>query len=151
MGLVLEWQDGGQMQRLTLGDRALRIGRDPARCDVVLTHPTVSGLHVEIFYQPLQQGYALRNLRASNPPLVDGQKAIAPEVPLRAGQTIRLGLVELKVVTIAPAEATAYGLQCPNPSCQRVSSYDYLNLGCPWCGRSLAAAQSMLLTPEAER
>jgi len=138
----------------------------------VLSHPTVSGLHVEIFYDPQRNGFYLRNLRDSNPPVVDRQKLTQGDVALRQGMSIYLGQVELQVVAIAPSVAntvlvppivtttepvpptarptgsqgsSAYGLMCPK--CKQVSPYERLSLGCPWCGTSLAAAVSILMVP----
>ncbi|MBD1838045.1 FHA domain-containing protein [Coleofasciculus sp. FACHB-712] len=177
--LTLEWQEAGRGQTQTIHDRqiakhpgTIRIGRDPARCDIVLTDPTVSGLHVEIFFNPQQQSFYLRNLRESNPPLVDGHTLIQGEVPLSQGSTICLGQIEIQVTKVSLAvvgvpptvllsppspvagkpaptapnpAAVTYGLECS--SCHRVSPYNLMNLGCPWCGTSLAAALSVLVTP----
>ena len=173
--LTLVWQEAGQYRRETIRHQqlskspgAVRIGRDPARCDLVLSDPTVSGLHVEIFFNPSTNTFALRNLRYSNPPLIDGRQIAQGEVPLTQGSTIYLGQVALKVTAISLAvpnpgipptilvspQALAvanqsapgpvsYGLQCPH--CYRVSPYDRIDLGCQWCGTSLAAAASVLM------
>lgn len=177
--LTLEWQENIQRRIETIHDRqpsknpgTVRIGRDPTRCDVVLSDPTVSGLHVEIFFNPLTHAFALRNLRDTNPPLVDGQQVAWGEIPLRQGSTIYLGQLELKVVAVsvtpqhhhipptvlippqAPAAAyqlvpdISYGLECP--TCHRVSGYDRMDFGCQWCGTSLAAAASVLMTPNGQ-
>jgi hypothetical protein len=184
--LTLEWIEAGQTRTQTIVDQQpdhhpgiLRIGRDPTRCDLVLQHPSVSGLHVEIFFDQLQCGFYLRNLRDSNPPLVDYQRVTDRVVALRQGSKVCLGRVELKVTAIATAipltilltppsssprpgqpvvhpsvlplpqssmRQPHYGLLCS--SCQQVSTYDQLILGCRWCGTSLAAAESILMTPE---
>lgn len=166
-----------------------RIGRDPLRCDLVLGNPTVSGLHVEIFFDSQQQGFLIRNLRQSNPPVVDGKQLLENTLPLSEGSIIHLGQQELKVVAVSiikvssvpptvlapppaansqpvipqkirsqsktqpiqhhhhsgPNGETLYGLQCPK--CNRVSSLEHLQVGCPWCGTSLAAALSVLVAP----
>ncbi len=173
--LTLEWQEAGQLRRETIRYQqptkypgTVRLGRDPALCDVVLSDPTVSGLHVEIFFNPSTQAFALRNLRPTNPPLVDGRQLFQGEAPLSQGSTFYLGQVALKATAVslialnrgvAPTilvpppvlgavnqsvpDIESYGLQCPN--CHRVSSYDHIDLGCPWCGISLAAAASVLM------
>ncbi|MBD1998707.1 FHA domain-containing protein [Leptolyngbya sp. FACHB-541] len=177
--LTLQWVEAGHVKTYTIADKqqsinssgGIRIGRDPVRCDLVLTHPTVSGLHVEIFYNPQHGGFYLRNLRDTNPPLVNRQKLTEGEVALRQGTSIYLGQVELQVVAIASSVAntvavppptattpvqptehpaasrasTSYGLKCPR--CHQVSPYERLSLGCPWCGTSLAAAVSVLMVP----
>lgn len=192
--LRLEWIEAGQVRTQTVTDqiptknaRTFRIGRDPDLCDRVIQHPTVSKLHVEIFFVPQQQGFYLRNLRESNPPLVDRQPVLQQEVKLHQGSTIRLGELDLIVrevqlvaflaptvialpvavpppvsvssaaspfpsaspvppVQVAqPVVELSYGLQCPK--CYRVSPYEHLEVGCAWCGTSLAAAQSALRVP----
>ena len=45
-----------------------------------------------------------------------------------------------------PAPQEVYGLECPK--CHKVSSLEHLQVGCPWCGTSLAAAVSVLVAPE---
>lgn len=172
--LTLTWTENRQVRTQTIRDQqpsknpgTVRIGRDPARCDIVLTEPTVSGLHVEIFFNPQQKCFYLRNLRHTNPPMVDGKNIIQGEVPLREGSVIYLGQMGIKVlgVTVStlgvaptvlmppqqykipnqpPSPVPAiYGLQCPK--CDRISPYSRLDLGCPWCGTSLAAAVSALI------
>jgi ssDNA-binding Zn-finger/Zn-ribbon topoisomerase 1 len=173
--LTLEWQEVGQLRRETIRYQqptkypgTVRLGRDPGLCDVVLSDPTVSGLHVEIFFNPSTQAFALRNLRPTNPPLVDGRQLFQGETPLSQGSIFYLGQVALNVTAVSlialnrgvpptilvppPVLAAvnqsvpdieSYGLQCPN--CRRVSSYDRIDLGCPWCGTSLAAASSVLM------
>jgi hypothetical protein len=173
--LTLEWQEVGRIKRETIRDQqpskypgVVRLGRDPVRCDLVLSDPTVSGLHVEIFFNPSTHAFALRNLRDTNPPLVDGRSLAYGEASLRQGSTIYLGQLELKVVSVSlavsnngipptilmspplpvatykPAPApVSYGLQCP--TCQRISPYDRIDFGCLWCGTSLAAAASVLM------
>lgn len=180
--LTLEWQEADRLKTQTMSDQqqtkypgTIRIGRDPVRCDVVLSDPTVSGLHVEIFFNYAQQQFYLRNLRDSNPPWVDGSRLEVAEVALRQGSSFYLGETLIKVAAISmeetvqsnvpptvllsphsppignqPAVAAAnnvkYGLQCPH--CDRISPYERLDLGCPWCGTSLAAAASVLISPK---
>lgn len=201
--LTLEWLEAGRVKRKTLTDQqptkntgTFRIGRDPAQCDLVIQHPTVSKLHVEVFFVPSQKAFYLRNLRETNPPLVDRQRVVQNGVALHQGTSIRLGEVDLLVkdiqlVAVLPPTVVAvpaaihpdphlaphlvprqviqpvvqvpqphrspviplsqpvvelsYGLQCPK--CDRVSSYEQLEIGCAWCGTSLAAAQSVLMVP----
>ena len=173
--LTIEWQEGGKKRSHTIGDRQLsknpgtvRIGRDPLKCDIVISEPTVSGLHIEIFFDAAKNQYSLRNLRESNPPVIDGQTLIAGEIILNQGSIIYLGQLSLKVVAISlastpaipptvivppkpsqpsppPQSQPAYGLQCPH--CRRISPFERLDVGCQWCGTSLAAAVSMLIAP----
>lgn len=165
--LTLQWVEHGQPRQYVINAQAAtqvpgrtRIGRDPVRCDLVLSDSSVSGLHVEIVWQPQQQQFLLRNLRDSNPPIVDGQLVQQGEVPLGAGSQIQLGRITVRVeqartpalahpAAVPPGAiaAPAYGLLCPNLKCQKVIPYDHQHLqtGCPWCGYTLAAAQSVIL------
>ncbi len=174
--LTLAWTEQHQHKSQTIVDQqqskhpgTVRIGRDPARCDIVLTDPTVSGLHIEIFFNFQQQNFYLRNLRSTNPAVVDGKVVTTGEVSLRQGSTIYLGQLALTVITInsvnlgVPATIVIppqpshsinqshlpitkdYGLCCPNSKCGKTSPYIRLELGCPWCGTSLAAAASVLI------
>lgn len=106
--LTLQWQDAGQIKIQKIHEKqpsknpgTIRIGRDPVRCDIVLSHPTVSGLHVEIFFNAQQQRFLMKNLREQNPPLVDGQKLVQGEIPLGEGSIIYLGQQLLKVTEIS--------------------------------------------------
>ncbi|NMG07006.1 FHA domain-containing protein [Brasilonema sp. UFV-L1] len=209
--LTLQWNDAGQQKTQKIHEHGLnknhgsvRIGRDPLRCDIVLSHQTVSGLHIEIYFHTQQQHFFLRNLREQNPPLVDGQQLVQGEVVLNQGSTIYLGQQQLKVIAVSipttssvpttillppqppaanpqpvkpvvqsqpqvhlaippaqqavapghhhppvlPVQQEVYGLKCPK--CHRVSSSEYLQVGCcwcRWCGTSLAGAASVLVAP----
>jgi pSer/pThr/pTyr-binding forkhead associated (FHA) protein len=206
--LTLQWDDAGQQKTQIIHEHissknhgAIRIGRDPLKCDIVLNHPTVSGLHVEIYFHTQQQRFFMRNLRSPNPPLVDGRQLVQGETALYEGSVIFLGQQELKVIAVSipgassvpatillppqaqvnpqPAKPVAQPKQNPHPStpeaqqagvaqghhnhppaplqqgvyglkcskCQKVSSSEYLQVGCPWCGTSLAAAMSVLVAP----
>jgi ribosomal protein S27E len=171
--LTLEWKEAGQTIARTIqgmetykNPGTLRIGRDRIRCDLVLSDLSVSGLHVEIFFNDQRQIFYIRNLRNSNPPLVDGKILHQGEMVLSFGSQIQLGQVELKVIEMSmnateipptillPPQAnkvlstsntqpTEYGLKCPK--CLHISAYSQLNIGCSWCGTSLAAAVSVIL------
>jgi FHA domain len=178
--LTLQWHDEGKNYTQTIYDNqpsknpgTVRIGRDPVKCDIVLNHPTVSGLHIEIFFNLQQHSFIVRNLRSQNPPTIDGQRLVHQELPLHAGSVIFLGQAQLKVKSVPeksnvpptiltappeqhlhhnhhqqqPVQATGkYGLECPH--CHRISPPKYLEVGCPWCGTSLAAAVSVLVAPK---
>ncbi len=204
--LTLQWHDAGQYKTQKIYENSpsknpgsVRIGRDPLRCDIVLSEPTVSGLHVEIFFHPQQQSFLIRNLREQNPPLVNGQQLVKGELLLSEGSIIYLGRMELKVIAVSvPASSSVpatilslpqptippiqsppihqghyqvsptpparpqpayhqpltpspvqpqgvYGLECPR--CHKVSPYEHQHLPCRWCGTSLAAAVSVLVSP----
>jgi len=172
--LNLTWTEAGVRQTQTIQNvqpsknpGTVRLGRDPTKCDIVFSDSSVSGLHVEIFFNQELQQYAVRNLRASNPPLVDGKILASGEATLTSGSRIHLGQVQIDVVSVSatavaipltvllsapvvqssspPTGPSSYGLQCPK--CSRVSPYAQLSAGCPWCGTSLAAAVSVVLSP----
>ncbi|MFN6468250.1 MAG: FHA domain-containing protein [Nostoc sp. SerVER01] len=187
--LTLQWHDAGADKTQNIYEQqpsknpgTVRIGRDPLRCDIVLSNPTVSGLHIEIFFHPQQQRFYVRNLRSQNPPLIDGRQLVQGEMPLAEGTNISLGQIQLKVTDIStgnipatilmppqgpvinphspvnighhhhyhPATPPApppgvYGLKCSK--CYKVSPPENLQIGCPWCGTSLAAAVSVLVAP----
>ncbi|MCC5606446.1 FHA domain-containing protein [Nostoc sp. CHAB 5834] len=166
--LTLQWHDAGQDKTQNIYEQqpsknigTVRIGRDPLRCDIVLSHPTVSGLHVEIFFHHQQQRFYIRNLRSQNPPLIDGRQLVQGEMPLTQGTNISLGQIKLNVTSVStasipttillpphpptpsPPPPGVYGLECPK--CHKVSPGENLQIGCHWCGTSLAAAVSVLV------
>ena len=105
--LVLEWVEGENQKTQAIRENqpsknpgTVRIGRDPALCDIVLSEPTVSGLHTEIFFNPEEKSFYLRSLRESNPPVVDGQPLPTGEVILHQGSNLQLGQMSLRVVAI---------------------------------------------------
>ncbi|MDM9382186.1 FHA domain-containing protein [Chlorogloeopsis sp. ULAP01] len=112
--LTLQWYDAGQAKTQKIHEHqpsknlgTIRIGRDPLRCDIVLSNPTVSGLHIEIFFNSQQQRFLIRNLREQNPPLIDGHKLTQGEMPLGEGSTIYLGQQQLKVIAISIPSASS--------------------------------------------
>ncbi|MGL5064335.1 MAG: FHA domain-containing protein [Microcoleus sp.] len=173
--LTLNWKnEAGVHHNRTIQDSepsknpgTVRLGRDPAKCDLVFSHQSVSGLHVEIFFDRESKEFKVRNLRPSNPPLVDGKILTQGEAILTSGSRIHLGQVQLEVTAVAtdatepqqtvlltgppesansgPTGPVKYGLQCPK--CHRISPYAHLESGCCWCGTSLAAAASVVLGP----
>ncbi|ARV62442.1 serine/threonine protein kinase [Nostocales cyanobacterium HT-58-2] len=110
--LSLEWEQNGQVKNRKILEkqqsknpsRGVRIGRDPQLCDIVVPDPTVSGLHIEIFFHQHKQRFYLRNLRQRNPPIVDGQLLLAGEMPLSVGSSVRLGQQNFKVTAIVCKE-----------------------------------------------
>ncbi len=182
--LTLQWHDVGQSKTQKIYEQqpsknpgSVRIGRDPLRCDIIVSDPTVSGLHVEIFFDSQQQSFYIRNLRGQpNPPLVDGKQLMQGETRLGEGSIIYLGKLKFQVTEVntntipatiltppvtpqqaeqyqrstSPTQPKAvYGLQCPK--CNKVSPPVNLQVGCPWCGTSLAAAVSVLCVPQKQR
>lgn len=100
--LTLEWIEGGvsrseriQPNQPSKNPGTVRIGRDPQRCDIVLSDSTVSGLQAEVYYHAGSQVFYLRSLRDTNPPIVNGQPITTGEVPLGTANTVTLGRVVL--------------------------------------------------------
>lgn len=176
--LILVWIESGQPYSFKISQSpphqnstSIRIGRDPNRCDLVLSHPTVSGLHIEIFFNLESDQFCVRNLRPTNPPIIDGKSLISGEIILKPGSQLMLGQQPLQVESIintcqtvpptlllSPGQIptnmgiishtpiTQYGLRCQ--SCDHICSYNQLELSCQWCGTSLAAAESVVLSPD---
>ena len=117
--ITLAWTEAGQRKTQTFVDTystknpgTIRIGRDPAQCDVILpslsaSDRTVSRLHVEIAFNPTHSSFYLRNLKPQNPVQVDGA-AVAEEAVLQEGSIIRLGKVEVEVAAVAAVPATIF-------------------------------------------
>ncbi|QSJ16957.1 FHA domain-containing protein [Nostoc sp. UHCC 0702] len=121
--LTLQWHDAGQNKTQNIYEQqpsnnpgTVRIGRDPLRCDIVVSNPTVSGLHVEIFFHSQQQRFLIRNLRSQNPPLVDGKQLVQGEMPLKQGSVIYLGQMQLQVTGVAINSIPATILAPPQPA-----------------------------------
>lgn len=81
---------GSELIELKLGVN--RVGRSP-EADFAIGHPTVSSLHCEFFLT--DEGVVIRDLESTNGTFVDGRQI--REANLNAGQTVRLGDVELYV------------------------------------------------------
>ena len=157
--VTLEWREGEQLQSRSISTAEstkqagrIRIGRDAAQCDVVLTDPdkAVSRLHAELFLNESDHMVTLRNLTRDqegkqNPIMVDHHKVIHQEIPLSVGTSLQFGriLVTLSDIEVAhkALQSTqaepSFGIKCHN--CGNVVSYDYLGLACPYCGSTVQA------------
>ena len=117
--IAFAWMDGDQrvshtidITQPTIAPSVIRIGRDPAQCDVVLPSVTdrdrtVSRCHIEIAFNPAQFGFYLRNLKPNNPVSLNGTAVGATPTLIAANSTIRLGEVDLWVEGLAAVPATA--------------------------------------------
>lgn len=156
--IVLEWVEEGRNRSQTFSfdkpnEPPIRIGRDESQCDVIIKDPTktVSGLHVEIFFDVAKHTFYLRNVTKNrenpNPARVNGQKVVAEDVTLKYRSTIQLGKVMLtaNVTSDAPEDAPVHGLKCH--VCGHVSPQTSLSLVCQWCGTSLASAPTAVYFP----
>jgi pSer/pThr/pTyr-binding forkhead associated (FHA) protein len=108
--LTLQYDEAGKQQTWQFSEQqptknpdTIRIGRDNLRCDIVLQDNTVSSLHVEIFFNQLQNRFFIRNLRGlQNLPLVDGVLLYPDkEFSLYNNSVICLGKQKLKVTDIS--------------------------------------------------
>lgn len=102
--LTLEWVEGGvsrseqiQPNQPSKHPGTVRIGRDPQKCDIVLSDSSVSGLQAEVYFHSGSQTFYLRSLRETNPPIVNGQPITTGEVPLGTASTVTLGRVVLNI------------------------------------------------------
>lgn len=164
--LTLEWQEDTRncSQTLSAQDQtkqagAIRIGRDRERCDVVLQHPdrnierTVSGLHLELFWNEAEQRIYVRNLTRDrippNPALVDGQTVIDQELPIAENSNIKLGKMTVRVKVLEleshqvhqqqPVRANRFVCKCTNPKGAHILPADYSLLTCH-CGYQVLGA-----------
>lgn len=78
---------------VSLGMPIVRIGRDPAN-DVVLAHPTVSRHHAQLRWQ--NGVYFVENL-SRRQPLGLNFSAVEKPTPLKAGDSLQLGQVTLRI------------------------------------------------------
>ncbi len=157
--IALEWVEEGRNRSQAFSfskpnEPSIRIGRDESQCDVIVKDPakTVSGLHIEIFFDVIKKTFYLRNLTKNrdrpNPALVNGQKIVAEDVALSRCTTIQLGKMTLtaNVTSDAPEDAPVHGLKCH--VCNHVSPQSSLSLVCAWCGTSLASASTAIYFPD---
>ena len=127
--LLLEWVEGEKLKTQPIRENqrsknpgTVRLGRDPALCDIVLSEPTVSGLHAEIFFNPQDKNFYLRSLRESNPPIVDKQPMETGEVVLHPGSNLRLGELALRVIAIELKPVTKTREFTPTQMVQQVTT-----------------------------
>ena len=74
----------------------MTIGRHPA-CDIILGDPHVSRKHAAIYYQ--DGNFHIQNLSQTNPVVINDRWVLANDLEsdLKAGDSITLGLVRLKI------------------------------------------------------
>jgi hypothetical protein len=92
MARLLIKTEGLGLQTLDLRLGVNHVGRDP-ECELVLDHPTISSLHCEMALT--DDGVYLHDCGSTNGTFVNGERVM--ESWLEAGQTVRLGDVELLV------------------------------------------------------
>ncbi|MBW4662990.1 MAG: FHA domain-containing protein [Chroococcus sp. CMT-3BRIN-NPC107] len=157
--IALEWVEEGRnrSQAFTFdkpNEQPIRIGRDERQCDVIIKDlaKTVSGLHVEIFFDTAKYTFYLRNLTKNrdkpNPAWVNGQKVVEEDTALKHRAIIQLGKMTLtaNVTSDMPEDTPVNGLKCH--VCGHVSPQSSLSLVCQWCGTSLASAPTAVYFPD---
>jgi LPXTG-motif cell wall-anchored protein len=72
-----------------VGPQGLKIGRDPASCQIVLSEPTVSREHAQLYVSGTNADFQIRNLSGTNATYVN-DRAIQ-EATLRPGDRIKIG------------------------------------------------------------
>ena len=104
--IIISWEEQDTTKTKTIKEiqpsknpGTVRLGREPANCDITFDDPSVSRLHVEIFYNSQDNKFYLRNLKASNPPIVDKKLIVKyAEVVLNNNSLICLGQTKIKVI-----------------------------------------------------
>lgn len=104
--LQLVWSENGEEQRLPLSPTEVTtLGRDPA-CTARFANLAVSRRHAEI--RPSASGWTLRALSRSSPTWLNGALLVG-DAPLRAGDVVRLGVIELRAGEVASDAMTRTG------------------------------------------
>lgn len=113
--LNLEWIESGSLrtQSITPGQPSknpgtIRLGRDPQQCDIVLADGSVSGLHIEIFFDQVSQKFLVRNLRTTNPPIINGQTLPEGTMVLEPENTIQLGNLQIRAIATGDSSQPSF-------------------------------------------
>jgi pSer/pThr/pTyr-binding forkhead associated (FHA) protein len=97
--LILEWQtEAGPREARIRGDVPAIIGRDRASAVQIETSLMVSRKHAEV--RPNLDGFTIADLTNGRNPVLVNDRMITAETPLKAGDTITLGEVTLRVAAI---------------------------------------------------
>lgn len=75
---------------------SILVGRDPERCDFVVSDRSISRIHAMLRYD-LIDGLTVMDMGSGNGTFVDGQRVGSDFVPLHLGSELTLGQVHLKV------------------------------------------------------
>lgn len=118
--ITFQWNDGGNVknqqiskQHVTRHNGIIIIGRDPHVCDLVLDDLSISSEHAEIYLEPRQNIFFIRNRQVKNTTNVDGQDLVKDqELPLQKNSIITLGAKQIEIVVtdiqIYPFQSTNY-------------------------------------------
>jgi hypothetical protein len=115
--LILEWNELGQLKRQAIFEQQpskvpgrVRIGQDFAQSDIVIMDGGIAACHVEIFFNPHQQCFCIRNLIAHLSLVINGMVWPNSEATLHEGATVQLGAVTIAVqkIILAASQAAYY-------------------------------------------
>ena len=74
--IIISWQEKELTKTKTIRELqpsknpgTVRLGREPSNCDIIFDDPSISRVHVEIFYNNQYDKFYLRNLKSNNPPI----------------------------------------------------------------------------------
>ena len=145
--ITLKWQlhDHTHSHTIRAGEEVTLGRRDD--CDVVLAFATISRRHAQIYSQAGK--FFIRNISQTNTVRIndDDRLSLNQSAPLKSGDMIRLGPVEITVEgleeqkDLMAMENRTLKIRCSN--CGQVTDYNPESF-CPWCGMSLAGSQTVV-------
>lgn len=127
--------EGGAERQCTFTERCT-IGRG-LHNRIILPEAEVSRSHAVL--ELTSGGLVIRNLSRQMPIRISGSEVVGPgdSTTLGKGASFRVGD---SMLTVRDLVIPAPMLRCVNPTCRRLVSPDLPD--CPWCGTSLAFAQT---------
>jgi hypothetical protein len=131
--LILEWNEFGQLRRQAIFEQQpskmsgrVRIGQDARYSDIVIMEGEIAPCHVEIFFNPQQQCFCVRNLAAYLPLVINGIALPNSEAKLHEGATVQLGGVTIVVQNIIlAAQYNTYCQQTYSDQQPAQNGYDH--------------------------
>ena len=136
--MVVVWTPPGGRERRCVFHSECSIGRDPDN-RVIVAAATASRFHARLLLTA--RGLVLENLSSANPVSVNGDLAVPPgaQASLAQGDQFRVGPQDFRVAELS---WVAPKVRCVNPTC--CHEVPATQRDCPWCGTSLAFAQTQL-------
>jgi hypothetical protein len=129
--LILEWNEFGQLKRQTIFEEQpskvpgrVRIGQDAMHSDIMIMESGLAPCHVEIFFNPQQQCFCIRNLATYLPLVINGMALPNSETMLHEGATVQLGSVTIIVQNLILATQHAV-YQHQQPYSAQKTDQDY--------------------------
>jgi hypothetical protein len=129
--LILEWNEFGQLKRQAILEQQpskvpgrVRIGQDAVYSDIMIMESGLAPCHVEIFFNPQQQCFCIRNLATYLPLVINGMALSDSEATLHEGATVQLGSITIIVQHVILATQNAvYQYQQSYPAQQLTQDY----------------------------